>query len=107
MVVPGRRCRWLGAFAFAFASLPAQAQEHAQHWAFVPPQRHVPDVRAAGWCRDDLDRCVLAGLERAGLRPSAPAEPAVLLRRVHLVLTGLPPTMAQVAAFLADPSDTA
>jgi hypothetical protein len=64
-------------------------------------------VRDAGWCRDDIDRCVLAGLERAGLRPSAPAEPAVLLRRVHLVLGGLPPTPAQAAAFVADPSDAA
>ncbi|HEU4419315.1 MAG TPA: DUF1549 domain-containing protein, partial [Planctomycetota bacterium] len=67
----------------------------------------VPAVRDASWCRDDLDRCVLAGLERDGLHPNAPAEPAVLLRRVHLVLTGLPPTPAQVAAFVADPSDAA
>src|SRR5262245_27218118 len=108
MVVRGPRCRWLTALAFT-ATLPpqAQAQEQAPHWAFVPPQRHVPEVRDAGWCRDELDRCVLAGLERAGLRPNAPAEPAVLLRRVHLVLTGLPPTPAQAAAFVADPSDAA
>src|SRR5262245_12825159 len=104
MVERGRRCRWLTALAFA-AALPAQAQ--APHWAFVAPQRHVPAVADAGWCRDDLDRCVLAGLERAGLRPNAPAEPAVLLRRVHLVLSGLPPTPAQAAAFVADPSDAA
>src|SRR5262245_19167136 len=108
MVVRGPRCRWLTALAFT-ATLPpqAQAQEQAPHWAFVPPQRHVPEVRDAGWCRDELDRCVLAGLERAGLRPNAPAGPAVLLRRAHLVLTGLPPTPAQVAAFVADPSDAA
>ena len=102
MLVPGPRRRWIRALAFAgAASLPAQAQ----HWAFVAPQRQVPAVRDASWCRDDLDRCVLAGLERAGLRPNSPAEPAVLLRRVHLVLTGLPPTPAQAAAFVADPGD--
>ncbi|MBL8752661.1 MAG: DUF1549 domain-containing protein, partial [Planctomycetes bacterium] len=86
---------------------PGFAQQATAHWAFTPPLRNVPAVRDANWCRDELDRCVLAGLERDGLRPSAPADPAVLLRRVHLVLTGLPPTPEQVAAFVADPSDAA
>ncbi len=95
---------WRPAVALAAtAALAAQSP----HWAFVAPQQQVPEVRDASWCRDDLDRCVLAGLERDGLRPSPPAEPAVLLRRVHLALTGLPPTPAQVAAFVADASDAA
>jgi hypothetical protein len=91
-------------------TLPAQPptpQGPATHWAFVAPQRTEPVVRDPGWCRDPLDRHVLAGLEAAGLRPSPPAEPAVLLRRAHLVLTGLPPTPAAVAAFTADPGDAA
>src|SRR5262245_8046264 len=86
-----RRPRTLSALAFATAALlaesSAQSPHSAQHWAFVAPQKCVPAVRDASWCRDDLDRCVLAGLERDGLAPNAPAEPATLLRRAHLVLT--------------------
>ncbi len=82
-------------------------QPGSEHWAFTPPKRVVPEVHDAGWCRDDLDRWVLAGLEAAGMRPSPPAEPALLLRRVHLVLTGLPPTPAATTRFVADPSDAA
>jgi hypothetical protein len=101
------------AIGVALAAAPAQssaaasAAAPAAHWAFVAPQKNVPAVRDAAWCRDDIDRCVLAGLERAGIAPNAPADPAVLLRRVHLVLTGLSPTPAQVAAFVADASDAA
>ena len=93
-----------GCLALATLTLAAAAQTH---WAFTAPQRRIPAVRDANWCRDDLDRCVLAGIEAAGLQPSPPAEPALLLRRAHLVLTGLPPTPAQTAAFTADPSDAA
>ena len=77
------------------------------HWAFDPPRENVPAVRDASWCRSDLDRCVLAGLEARGLSPSPEADPAVLLRRVHLVLTGLPPSPAQVDAFSGEPSSAA
>ena len=103
-----RSSRTLAALALVTAALIAESSAQTQHWAFASaPTVKVPAVRDASWCRDDLDRCVLAGLERDGLHPNAPAEPAVLLRRVHLVLTGLPPTPAQVAAFVADPSDAA
>ena len=93
-----------GCLALATLTLAAAAQTH---WAFTAPQRRIPEVRDASWCRDDLDRCVLAGLEAANLQPQPPAEPALLLRRAHLVLTGLPPTPEQTAAFLAEPSDAA
>ena len=82
------------------ATVPAQAA--APHWAFVPPQKQVPAATDASWCRDDIDRCVLAGLTAAGLSPSPEAERALLLRRLHLVLTGLPPARDEVANFLAD-----
>jgi hypothetical protein len=77
--------------------------DYAPHWAFVPPQKRPPP-RAAdeSWCRDELDRFVLARLRREGLEPSPPADPATLLRRVHLGLTGLPPTPAEVESFAAD-----
>ncbi|NRA95519.1 MAG: DUF1549 domain-containing protein [Planctomycetes bacterium] len=76
-----------------------------RHWAFDAPQRLSPPVVADGaWPRNDIDRFVLARLEREGLRPSPEADTAGLLRRVTLDLTGLPPTLEEIDAFLADTS---
>jgi hypothetical protein len=70
-------------------------------WSFIPPRRPVPPpVKAA----NPIDRFILARLQREGLRPSAPAEKRLLIRRVSLDLTGIPPTPAEVQAFLADRS---
>ncbi|MEZ6018386.1 MAG: DUF1549 domain-containing protein [Planctomycetota bacterium] len=81
---------------------------YEEHWAYVRPERTAPpDVEHEGWVRDPLDRYVLAGLERAGLTPAPEADPATLLRRVHYDLTGLPPTVDEVRAFLAAPTDAA
>ncbi len=72
----------------------------ATHWAYVKPVKAAPPaLRDAAWPRNDLDRFILARLEQESLRPSPAAEPAVLARRLHLALTGLPPTPEQVAAF--------
>ncbi|HEX5053489.1 MAG TPA: DUF1553 domain-containing protein [Planctomycetota bacterium] len=90
----------------AAAGLSRRACAQTRHWAFVPPEKHVPALDDA-WCRDDIDRCVLAGLRAAGLSPSPEAERALLLRRAHLVLTGLPPSPDEVAAFVADASPDA
>ncbi len=74
------------------------------HWAFVPPARPPrPPVIQKDWPRNGLDYFVLARLEAAGLAPSVEADRGTLLRRVSLDLTGLPPTPAEVEAFLADP----
>ena len=74
-----------------------------KHWAYEAPVRpDLPPVRVAGWPRNAVDRFVLARLEREGLPPSPEAPRATLLRRVTLDLTGLPPTPAEVDAFLAD-----
>jgi cytochrome c553 len=76
---------------------------YAKHWAYVPPQRAaLPDVKGASWVRDPLDRFVLARLEKEGLAPAPEADRATLLRRVSLVLTGLPPTPTETARFVAD-----
>ncbi len=73
------------------------------HWAFVAPRRpSVPEVRDTAWPRNDVDRFVLARLERAGLAPSPEADRPTLLRRLFLDVTGLPPTPEERAAFLAD-----
>jgi dienelactone hydrolase/Ca2+-binding EF-hand superfamily protein len=77
------------------------------HWAFKPVQDSpAPAVKNAAWPRSEVDRFVLAELEAKGLSPVGDAEPAALLRRVHLDLTGLPPTAEQVTAFLAAPSES-
>ena len=73
------------------------------HWSFVPPKRPaVPEVSNAAWCRNEIDRFVLASLEREGVAPSAEAAKDVLVRRVFLDLTGLPPTPEELDAFTAD-----
>ncbi|MDP7586009.1 MAG: DUF1549 domain-containing protein, partial [Verrucomicrobiota bacterium] len=76
-----------------------------RHWAFVPPKRpRLAKVRDADWSRNGIDHFVLARLEREGLAPSPEASKATLLRRVTLDLTGLPPTLAELDAFLEDHS---
>ena len=64
-------------------------------------------MRDAAWPRTDIDRFVLARLERDGLAPVGPANKLTLLRRASFDLTGLPPTPEDVDAFLADKSPDA
>src|SRR5215831_14770997 len=79
-----------------------------KHWAFEAPRRPVvPAVKNPGWCRNAIDRFILARLEKENLAPSPEAPRETLLRRVTLDLTGLPPTPAEVDAFLNDPSPDA
>jgi len=79
-----------------------------KHWAFIPPVRPaVPAVKDAKWVRNPIDAFVLARLERDGLTPSPEADRATLIRRVSLDLTGLPPSIAEIDAFLADKTPAA
>ena len=72
-------------------------------WAFRPPRRHAPPaVKDAAWPRTDIDRFVLAELEKRGLKPVAPAAKQDWIRRATFDLTGLPPTPEQVEAFEKD-----
>lgn len=83
----------------------AEGAGYQQHWAFRPPVRpHVPATRNDAWAKNDIDRFVLARLETEALSPSREADRVTLIRRVTLDLTGLPPTPADVDAFLADAS---
>lgn len=78
------------------------------HWAFVAPKpQPLPAVKRSGWARQPLDRFILARLEKESLQPSPEADKASLLRRVSLDLTGLPPTLEEQTAYLADPSPDA
>jgi len=76
-----------------------------QHWAFVAPARPAPpQVKTKGWIKTPVDQFVLARLEKEGLTPSPEADRVTLLRRLSLDLIGLPPTVAEVDAFLNDKS---
>jgi hypothetical protein len=82
-----------------------QGAPWADHWSFVPPTRPaVPAVRNSSWVRNPIDAFILGRLEREGLSPSPEADRVTLLRRLSLDLIGLPPTIAEVDAFLADQS---
>ena len=79
-----------------------------KHWAYVKPLRPaLPSVKNGAWCRNPIDTFVLARLEKEGLSPSPEADKEALIRRVSLDLTGLPPTIPEVDAFLADKSPNA
>src|SRR5438105_4199313 len=72
-----------------------------QHWAYVAPKPMLPpDVKNRKWPHNPIDAFVLSRLEKEGLRPSPPADPHTLLRRVSLDLIGLPPTVAEVDEFV-------
>ena len=86
-------------------AMEQKMEARMDHWAFKPVKDPpVPAVKDTAWPRTEVDRFVLAGLEKRSLSPVGDAEPAALLRRVHLDLTGLPPTAEQAQAFLADPT---
>jgi hypothetical protein len=79
-----------------------------EHWAYkVPVQVPLPQVKATSWPRNPIDNFILARLEKEGLQASPEADRATLLRRVTLDLTGLPPTITEIDAFLADHSPDA
>ncbi len=79
------------------------------HWAYTAPARPEPPEKFKDreWARNPIDRFILARLEREGLEPSPEADKTTLLRRVTYDLTGLPPTPAEVDAFVADRSPDA
>ncbi|WP_239491989.1 PSD1 and planctomycete cytochrome C domain-containing protein [Luteitalea sp. TBR-22] len=84
---------------------PATTAAHTveEHWAYVAPKKAAPPaVSKEAWVRTPVDRFVLARLDAEKLVPSHEAPKEVLLRRVSLDLTGLPPTIAELDAFVAD-----
>jgi mono/diheme cytochrome c family protein len=74
-----------------------------KHWAYVKPARpELPAVGKKAWVRNPIDAFVLARLEREKLEPSPEASREALIRRVALDLTGLPPSLEEVDAFVND-----
>jgi len=85
-----------------------QGAEWSEHWAFTAPQRPtVPDVKTREAVRTPVDAFIIQRLEREGLALSPEADRVTQLRRLSLDLIGLPPTMDEVDAFLADDSPQA
>jgi hypothetical protein len=85
-----------------------EGAKRQNHWSLIVPERPaLPDVREKNWPRNELDYFVLERLERERLKPSPEADKATLIRRAALDLTGLPPTIGEVDAFLADNSPEA
>ena len=79
-----------------------------KHWAFIAPVKPIiPKTTNSTWIKNPIDAFVLARLEKEKLTPSPEADRATLLRRLSLDLIGLPPTIAEVDAFLADKSANA
>jgi hypothetical protein len=87
---------------------PIDFDQARQAWAFQPPKASSPPaVKNLAWPRSDVDRFILARLEREGLLPVADADRRTLIRRVTFDLTGLPPTPEDVEAFVNDPQPDA
>lgn len=86
----------------------AEGAEYRDHWAFIPPHPvEPPKVKASRWPKTPVDCFILAQLEQKKLKPAPEADQPTLVRRLTLDLTGIPPTLAEVDAFLADRSKNA
>ncbi len=86
----------------------ASGAEYKKHWAFITPEKpNLPGAKIAGWSEQPIDLFVGRKLDENGLKPSPRASKELLLRRLSLDLTGLPPTLKELDAFLADESEDA
>ncbi|HAV61332.1 MAG TPA: hypothetical protein DCY13_03095, partial [Verrucomicrobiales bacterium] len=82
--------------------------EGKDHWAFQPVRDPAPPaVKDSAWPKNDIDRFILARLEAESLKPNGEADRRTLIRRAYFDLIGLPPTVEQVDAFVADTSPDA
>ena len=98
----------LRAWIDAGAKMPGDAEAaeslklKTDHWSFQPVKR--PDVPKSGnpFVKNEVDEFVLAKLKEKGLMPSAPADRATLIRRLYLVMHGMPPSPEEVENFIKD-----
>ena len=85
-----------------------QGADWQEHWAFISPVKAaLPPVKNSPWAKNEIDRFILARLERESMTPAAEANRRTLARRAALDATGLPPTDAELDAFLSDRSEGA
>ncbi|HAS48717.1 MAG TPA: hypothetical protein DCS33_05415 [Gammaproteobacteria bacterium] len=86
----------------------AEGAEWQQHWSFEPiKKRAAPSIVISGWTQNAIDAFIARKLAEADLEPSPQADKRTMARRLALDLTGLPPTLATVEAFVADTSEQA
>jgi hypothetical protein len=99
---------WIDQGAKAPANEEAIASAGSKHWAFQPAVHGAPpQVKNEAWVKNSVDRFIVARLEKDRLNPSPSANRETLIRRVSLDLLGLPPTPAEVEAFVNDPTPDA
>ena len=85
-----------------------QGAEYKPHWSFIKPEKpKVPEVDQKDWVNNPIDNFVLTKLEKQDLQPNEETDEETLIRRVTFDLTGLPPTIAEIDAFLNDNSTNA
>jgi hypothetical protein len=86
----------------------ADGADWQEHWAFIAPKKPTkPELAKPDWVRNPIDWFILRKLEQSKLAPSQEATCETLIRRVTFDLTGLPPTLAEIGAFLKDDSPQA
>lgn len=82
--------------------------EYKDHWAFLKPENHeLPEVKSQNQVANPIDNFILEELEYQNLKLSEKADKETLLRRASLDLTGLPPTIEEIEAFLNDDTPNA
>lgn len=85
-----------------------QGAEYKAHWSLIKPEKPtLPKVKMVEWVQSPLDHFVLSRLEQKGLNPTQAAKKEDLIRRVSFDLLGLPPTLSEMDAFVADRSEDA
>lgn len=85
-----------------------EGAEYESHWAFVTPEKPIlPPVIQKDWVHNPIDHFILSKLESKGIKPSPEADKETLARRVHMDLTGLPPSPKDIDAYLNDSTDEA
>lgn len=88
-----------------FSLQAAEKYDNPTPWSYQRLQRPaIPATKDTAWPKDDLDRFILARLEKENLRPIGDASRATLIRRASFDLRGLPPSQSEIEAFLRDPS---
>ena len=82
-----------------------QGAEWKMHWSFLPLEKpELPTIKNTAWPENEIDHFVLHKLEKENYQPSAPATKEQMLRRLTFDLTGLPPSLEELDAFLKDTS---
>lgn len=86
----------------------AQGAVWKDHWAFTPPKKTgVPSIVNTDFVNNEIDNFIIKKLEEKGINPSKRANKEKLIRRVYFDLTGLPPTIEEIEAFLKDKTPNA